>query len=386
MDLLLKVWRKYEICVANCVLYAAATGGKGGGGGGNNPDPVYEYEYISFWVLMASNGQNAFSRHAVVALGEQCTVPEICESPEYANLPQSDYVWPVDINADGLADLAWGDAGSNWYFQINTGNGYASAQLIGQVPAGISKLVRFEDWNGDSYPDLIYPSDILNDNANWMLYQNHFGRTFAASSNTRVPAGNVGGDRDVDSVQNDSSVFADFNGDGKTDLLSIDRNKRGEILSARMRKGMNVSGSRLVEPANVITAITNGQGMRTEISYKPLTDSGVYSRMHDSVNAVWGNGAVVYDFIAPVYVVSQALSSSPVYNNASAMSQVQYHYVGAKIQAGGRGYLGFGEVISYDPQSQIRTNTRYRQDFPFIGMPLDTTQVSQCSRFQIRFG
>ncbi len=90
--------------------------------------------------------------------------------------------------------------------------------------------------------------------------------------------------------------------------------------------------------------------------------------MHDSVNANWGHGSAVYDLIAPVYVVSRVLSSAPVFNDPSASSQVQYHYVGAKLQAGGRGFLGFGEVISYDPQTQIRTNSRYRQDFPFIGM------------------
>ncbi len=146
---------------------------------------------------------------------------------------------------------------------------------------------------------------------------------------------------------------------------------------------MNVSGNKAVNPANVITSITNGFGATKEIYYKPLTDQGVYSRMHDSVNADWGQGSAVYDLIAPIYVVSEVQSSAPVYNDLSASSRIQYHYVGAKLQAGGRGFLGFGEVISYDPQSQIRTNSRYRQDFPFIGMLVDTTRVSKAagSRF-----
>ncbi len=93
-----------------------------------------------------------------------------------------------------------------------------------------------------------------------MINQNHFGRAFAAASNTLVPAGNVGGDKAVDPVENDASIFADFNGDGKTDQLLINSNKNGEILSTSLRKGMNVSGSRAVEPANVITSITNGFG------------------------------------------------------------------------------------------------------------------------------
>ena len=381
VDLLLKVWRHYRSCVANCGSLSATTNNESQTG--KFKDPVYEYRFASFWVLMESNGRNAFTRHSIVAMGDGCTLAAICQNPEYDDLPRSDYVWPVDINADGLADLAWGDTSRNWYFQLNTGNGFAAPKLINQVPEGVNELVRFEDWNGDSYPDLIYPSRILYDNAQWMINQNHFGRAYAAASNTLVLAGNVGGDRIADPVENDASVFADFNGDGKTDQLLINNNKDGEILSSSIRKGMNVSGSREVEPANVITTITNGFGAVTDIFYKPLTDNSVYSRMHDSINTDWGNGSAVYDLIAPIYVVSQVQSSAPVYNNSSAHSQVQYHYIGAKLQAGGRGFLGFGEVISYNPQSQIRTNSRYRQDFPFTGLLIDTTRVSNAagSRF-----
>ncbi len=215
VDLLLKVWRHYRSCVTNCELKSASS--IDAQLAGNFSDPVYEFRYASFWVLMESNGQNAFTRHSIVAVGEGCTLEAICQDPKYEDLPRSDHVWPVDINSDGLADLAWGDTQRNWYFRLNTGSSFTAASLIDQVPDGINKLVRFEDWNGDSYPDLIYPSRILNANAKWMINQNHFGREFAAASNTWVPAGNVGGDKDSDPVENDASIFADFNGDGKID-------------------------------------------------------------------------------------------------------------------------------------------------------------------------
>ncbi len=209
-----------------------------------------------------------------------------------------------------------------------------------------------------------------------MVHQNYFGRAFAASIDTLVPAANVGGDDDSDPVENDASVFVDFNGDGKTDMLLIDNNKKGEIISTSLRRGINVSGSRDTEPANVITRITNGFGAVTEISYRPLTDSNVYTRMNDSASANYGNGAPVYDYIAPIYVVAEVSSSSPLYGNPSAKRHAEYHYVGAKIQGGGRGLLGFAETVVYDPQLRIRTNTRYRQDFPFIGLPVDITKTS----------
>ena len=42
-------------------------------------------------------------------------------------------------------------------------------------------------------------------------------------------------------------------------------------------------------------------------------------------------------------------------------------------------FLGFAEVISYNPQTHIRANSRYRQDFPYIGMLVDITQVSNAA-------
>ena len=376
VDFLLNVWRNYQKCIANCQLPASPVGGGSGGKKGGKNEPEYVVEFASFWVLMESNGQSAFNRHSIVALGENCTAVEICDAAEYASLPRSPNVWPVDINADGLADLAWGDLDGNWYFQINTGNGFATANLIGPLPDGSNELVRFEDYNGDGYPDLLYPSAILADNAKWMSYQNHFGRVFASSFNTLVPAGNVGGERGSDPVENDSSIFADFNGDGKTDQLLIDNNKRGGILAVQLRKGLNASGSQVMEPANVITAITNGFGMRTEVGYLPMTDGDVYTRTYDSATANWGQGAAVYDYIAPFFVVSKVSGSAPTFSDPGALNHAEYHYVGAKLQAGGRGLLGFAEVIVYDPQLQIRINTRYRQDFPFVALPVDAARTS----------
>ncbi len=156
-------------------------------------DPVYEYRFASFWVLMESNGQNAFTRHSIVAVGDDCTLAIVCQDSDYDGLPRSGHVWPVDINTDGLADLAWGDTRGYWYFRLNTGKGFSAAELIGQVPEGTNKLARFEDWNGDSYPDLIYPSGILNANARWLINQNHFGRAFAAVSNTLGAGGQCRG-------------------------------------------------------------------------------------------------------------------------------------------------------------------------------------------------
>ena len=56
----------------------------------------------------------------------------------------------------------------------------------------------------------------------------------------------------------------------------------------------------------------------------------------------------------------------------SATSAIRYYYGEAKLQAMGRGFLGFQRLSTVDEQTGVTTTTRYRQDFPFIGSPLVT--------------
>ena len=42
------------------------------------------------------------------------------------------------------------------------------------------------------------------------------------------------------------------------------------------------------------------------------------------------------------------------------------------MQAAGRGLLGFRTLTTVDLQTGVRTATTYRQDFPYIGLPLRT--------------
>jgi RHS repeat-associated protein len=51
---------------------------------------------------------------------------------------------------------------------------------------------------------------------------------------------------------------------------------------------------------------------------------------------------------------------------------VSYFYGEAKMQAKGRGFLGFHKLKTVDEQTQVTTVTTYRQDYPFSGSPLAT--------------
>ncbi len=47
-----------------------------------------------------------------------------------------------------------------------------------------------------------------------------------------------------------------------------------------------------------------------------------------------------------------------------------------KCRASGRGFLGFAKLTTVDAQTNVKTVSFYRQDFPFIGSPISTTVYS----------
>ena len=69
--------------------------------------------------------------------------------------------------------------------------------------------------------------------------------------------------------------------------------------------------------------------------------------------------------------------SAPVAGDATATSGIAYFYEQAKLQAAGRGLLGFKALGTVDLQRGVRTTTTYRQDFPYIGYPVTTEVVDE---------
>ncbi len=341
----------------------------GGQGGGSEDMPAAgNLATAAFWVIYQSNGLNNFEPPQVIARDSGCTLAEVCD--EYVSYPVVTDPKPADVNADGLADLVYRQPAGGWRFRLNKGATLSEEVAVdGHLSAGLHYAAQLQDFNGDGLPDLAYPSAAESSSSKWAIHYNLQGRGFTAAQLSAAPAGNT--------LDRDFGVFADFSGDGKLDHVFINLTSLGEVQATEIRLGGNrlASGSVSAVPASLMREIVNGHGARTTFDYRPLTDAQVYTPMQDAAGASWGRGSAIYDLVAPLYVVSQVEKSAPTAASASALSRVEHHYAGAKLQAGGRGSLGFGEVITYDPQSGVRTNTRYRQDFPFIGLPADTHQA-----------
>jgi hypothetical protein len=148
--------------------------------------------------------------------------------------------------------------------------------------------------------------------------------------------------------------FADFNGDGKTDYMWRPRGvNEGWLLSTPARGN------------DTISSISKSTGSTVSVTYKPISDSSVYTK--DSA----GSAAVfpVQDMIGPFHVVSSVASS----NGVGGVNTSNYTYGGLKVERGtGVGLLGFRWMNTKDSATQIENYTEYRQDWPYTGMVAKT--------------
>jgi hypothetical protein len=281
----------------------------------------------------------------------------------------------ADFNGDGLPDFL----GTNG----DTANGYQVCRNRGDKASGYScagplltnlYTPQTVDINGDGRNDIVHFNS-----TSTTAWQNYYVR-YAGPDGSFGTTSSVMPGNGTQGWQNHSNdVFADFDGDGSPDFLAL-----YPVPNADNERTGTPSAAVRFKPKDVITEIKNGYGAKTTISYLPLTNREVYTKDIGSRNdanpsaagtQVYGRASPVLDLLAPMYVVSHVQSDAPVWGNPASRSLLSYRYVGAKMQAGGRGFLGFREIITTDhnfvgtPQGHVKTRTVYSQSFPFIGQP-----------------
>ncbi len=269
----------------------------------------------------------------------------------------------VDLNADGLTDILYRTSGNSgqWYFKLSTGDGFTGAQAvnINYNYNGNRTLddrhISLADYNLDGYPDIHF---VVSEDLLYVALGT--GQGFTSGTDTGVESDIV--------EEGYLDVFLDLNGDGLTDHLFL---KSGDDrYRASLHRGAFVAANRII-------AIDNGLGNHTQIDYHALTDPAqpnLYQKGSTAASFDYGRGSPVFNLLAPMYVVSSVHSSAPTWDNAAAMAGVDYRYQGARMQAGGRGFLGFTSLTTIDLQTGIETSSGYRQEFPFIGSP-ETTET-----------
>ena len=318
-----------------------------------------------------NNGDNTFRTEEIINI----------ESAQYA-ATTLDFTGSkmLDVNGDGNTDIVV-KHNSYWHVYLSDGKVFRDVDTFG-VNAESGDL-HFVDFNQDGYTDVILQNE-------QKLY-------------TWVPEHEYFVDAGANDLYEDNSelshLFLDVTGDGNGDLL------RFEVRDAGTRDGDHVDTRLYVtngegKTANVITSIDNGLGNRTSITYSTLSnhiadnpETGVYRSdlgdvSNQAINTSWnldageqtlGKTSGVMDVLSGAVVVSQvdkvipvAGAAGPGYVDYATTTSQTYRYAGNKVEPSGRGGLGFRELETIDQQSGLKTTTTYRQDYPFVGMPLRT--------------
>ncbi|GAA6166523.1 RHS repeat-associated core domain-containing protein [Sessilibacter corallicola] len=325
------------------------------------------------------------------------------------------------------------DDNGTWRAYLNDGKNLNHVtDLVTFTDRMVDKSVQLTDINNDGYSDFVW-KDFEGRRLRtkyWLPDQNNFSTQrniprynqdltsvdYIYSESNTQPYTNA-----VSPVVNhfitsdddrDSYVFGNFDSVGGVDLLHFDASESRLYI---------IPNRQLESPSHVVNKITNGLGAQTIVNYSPINETDHYSSSDAAITSSTTSREVCYytevggdyddvcytqtltrqntddfysklntpyqnqldtvgaDKSAPVleqnmglFVVTDVSSSAPTATNPNAMATISYHYEEAKLQAAGRGSLGFKMLATLDLQTGVETRTTYVQEYPYIGSPEKT--------------
>lgn len=312
-------------------------------------------------------------------------LPVYTEEP-YFSKPQF-----VDVNNDGTVDAVWRDRD---YGRLNAVLfGTTEAKLINWVYGDLKDTHLLMDYSGDGIYDYVH---ISSTSINGYTGAMAVSGASIPCHNVPIPASPgyacIGGVTDpsvaVPANEQHSAIVSISNGFGNITKISYGTlSNSGHYTTTNVDPTVTQSPSPNPYCGGGITNMYCPQ-----LTYTTVDTSSFYRRLNGgwdlpsgSTTLVSGNtskGAPVLEVNGAMQIVTSVEGSAPAAGasartvNQSAMSKVSYYYGEAKMQASGRGFLGFNKLQTVDEQSGVTTTSSYRQDFPFTGSPLSTTVAS----------
>ncbi|WP_462165001.1 SpvB/TcaC N-terminal domain-containing protein [Pseudoalteromonas xiamenensis] len=217
------------------------------------------------------------------------------------------------------------------------------------------------DLNEDGISDIVYELDISYPNSGKKIMFGK-GSGFSAPMNYEDYVGKL--EKLTERVsENATKFYFDLDGNGFDDQIEVRTSDNNLLVNYDLNSGATDYKANQYK----ITSFSDSLNNVTRVTYKPLSDRSVYTPGNTAYSLRWNN-ASVFDIKDGGVVVASATSSNETVN---------YAYHSAKIQAGGRGHLGFERIQTTFTQGSdsLVTSTTYAQNYPFIGMPLTTVKT-----------
>ncbi len=272
---------------------------------------------------------------------------------------------PVDINGDGLVDVVQAHQFSNgssarkvW---LNTGNGWvvdaglAPPVIAWQQIGGATQTKgTFVDVSNDGRADLVlsYTGSLGSSNTVWR----NTGDGWVQDNSLSFPAYLMNVNNGVDSHA--KGMIIDANSDGRGDFVR----SAGGSSSVIYLHGTN--GGRFAHP-EVVTRFSDGLGNAYAPEYTPATFDEVYT---PGTDGAYPN----IDVASPMLLVSAVESSVGV----ETTSRAEHRYFSKKVNLQGRGDLGFAKKVVLDTRTNVRIESEFSQQWPFIGSPISMHKIT----------
>lgn len=331
------------------------------------------------------------------------------------------YSVPVDVNGDGMMDIAVLNYNLNYYidppyysdeyvginvwtFGVSRADGTFDFGLIEGFPVHLSEEgaperttinrsmqtsggefggeyegMHMIDVNGDSKTDYVY----LNEDNDYMVFLSGFDSmdfenavnvsspniasfSFARQSYSRYPGSVSYAVYDLFPYW---EYVLDIDGDGAKEIVVASRN---EAHVGTRHVGVAVD---LAPVGDRIVGITNGLEKRTEVVYKPITDDSVYTPgapVEYPIRESRSDQYVVSDVYKDFGGNGFGNFGDPVYNASGTklrdVYHISYQYSGNRTDLSGRGNLGFHSFVTLDHQTGLFKYQFLMQSFPMTGL------------------
>lgn len=262
---------------------------------------------------------------------------------------------PLDMNGDGLTDLAYRDRATGWQTRRSLGNSLAPPEATG-ISTNIGQIVRAVDMDGDGRDDLIRQLD----GNTWRVHLSTDAGVGSGFSNTdSLRYFDIkGGPTPTNTAR---LAPTDVTGDGLPDLLFTENLGRWQV---RRHSGLR---------PDLLIAATDGLGNAFEPTYKTLGTFTGYTR-----NATAGAGEFLLGG-GPLSVVTSYTANDGI----GGTYTTHYAYWNGRFNRLGRGFLGFEKIRATESRHAALhgiaayNEVTFRQDFPLVGTPdLVTSQRS----------
>lgn len=260
------------------------------------------------------------------------------ESSQYNKTPNSSYkVFLGDFNGDGKTDMFSIDSsereGRNMYF--SDGIKFNDPIEISNFRGLRNQTMFVADINADGFDDFFMFYNETTDNANHAVY--YYINKGDGLNYTEYSDGYY-----ESPLINIDPHIADFNGDGRADILTHYSNSKNKGYSLNLAP----SGTN-----NLLSSITDGLGNITSITYKPMSDKSVHEQGRTS-------SYPLNSFNSSWYLVDKVTLS----NGIGGVFSQTYKYKNALLHKRGRGFLGFEYFITKNENSNTETTTQFEVD------------------------